>query len=128
MKITFLRNYRKSGSTNPVFVYTVSGTEKDLQAYKDTQGDNYREDNDLQKPLWFTTRFVGDNGKLMITTNGKTVADMSEFDKAASLASQYGGNFGQALATAAVSNILRTSTPQPLQQPVEPSGNDLDKM
>lgn len=128
MKITFLRNYRKSGSTNPVFVYTVSGTEKDLQAYKDAQGDNYREDNDLLKPLWFTTRFVGDNGKLMITTNGKAVADMSEFDKAASLAQQYGGNFGQALASAAVANILKTKAPEAMQPEVETSGQGLDKM
>jgi len=107
MKIKFIRSYR-SKKGNVTFVYNVTGSEADIAAYKEAQGEFYRED-DTKKPLWFTTRFVGDTGALIITTNGNIVPDMSEYDKAASVASQYGGNFGQALADQAARKILGTA-------------------
>lgn len=106
MKVSLLRSYR-SKNGNATFVYGVKGSEKDLAAYKEAQGDFYRED-DNGTPLWFTTRCIGDSGKLIITTNGNIVPDMSAFDKAASLAAQYGGNFGEALAKSAAASILGT--------------------
>ena len=42
----------------------------------------------------------------MITSNGNVVADMSDFRKAESLASQYGGNLGQELAKASAASLL----------------------
>jgi len=106
MKVTLLRSYR-SKNGNATFVYGVKGSSADLESYKSAQGDFYRED-DNGVPLWFTTRCIGDNGKLIITTNGNIVPDMSAFDKAASLAAQYGGNFGQELARSAAAAILGT--------------------
>jgi len=119
MKVALLRSYR-SKNGNVTFVYAVKGTEAQLEAYKQAQGDFYREDESGQ-PLWFTTRCIGDNGKLIITTNGNIVPDMSAFDQAASLAQQYGGNFGQELAKATVSKILggAPSEEVPAEQPVK---------
>lgn len=104
MKIKLIRSYR-SQNGNPTFVYGVSGSDADLEAYKKAQGEFYRED-DNGTPLWFTTRCVGPAGKLIITTNNNIVPDMSAFDQAASMAAQYGGNFGQELAKQAAANLL----------------------
>ena len=57
-------------------------------------------------------RCVGNHGKLIITTNGNIVPDMSAFDQAASIAAQYGGNFGQELARMSAQQILG-HTPAP---------------
>lgn len=107
MKIKLIRSYR-SKNGNPTFVYGVTGNASDLGAFKTAQGDFYREDVD-GTPLWFTTRCVGQTGSLIITTNGNVVPDMSAYDQAASLASQYGGNFGAELAKSAAQAILGTS-------------------
>jgi len=107
MNIKLKRSYR-SKNGNPTFVYGVTGNEKDLKAFEAAQGEYYREDTDTGEPLWFTTRCVGQIGKLIITTNGNIVPDMSAFDQAASIAGQYGGNFGQELARIAAAGILGT--------------------
>lgn len=109
MNVKLIRSYR-SKNGNATFVYGVSGNATDLDAYKVAQGDFYRED-DSGTPLWFTTRCIGKGGKLLITTNGNIVPDMSAFDQMASLASQYGGDFGQALAQKAAQSILGVSAP-----------------
>lgn len=116
MKINMIRSYR-SKNGNPTFVYGVSGSDADLEAFKNAQGDYYREDDKTGQALWFTTRFVGKVGNLIITTNGNIVPDMSAFDQAASLAAQYGGDFGQALAQQAAAGILGTT---PSSTPAEP--------
>lgn len=108
MKTKLIRSY-KSKAGNTVFVYSVSGTTEQVEAYKAAQGDNYRESED-GTPLWFTTRCIGNTGTLVITSKGKVVPDMSAFEQAASLAKQYGGNFGQELARAAVANILGSTS------------------
>lgn len=115
MKIKLLRSYR-SRNGNPTFVYSVHGTAEELEAYADAQGDYYREDDNTGDPLWFTTRCIGTSGKLIITTNGNIVPDMSAFDQAASIAAQYGGNFGQELARQAAQSILGT-TPTNMSAP-----------
>jgi len=104
MNVSLKRSY-KSKNGNTVFVYTVSANAKDAEALKVAQGDFHREDED-GTPLWFTTRCIGNRGKLVITTKGKVVPDMSAFEQAASLAKQFGGNFGQELARASVAQIL----------------------
>ena len=107
MKVQLSRSYR-SQKGNTVFVYTVKGTESQIDAYKAAQGDNYRETEDGVS-LWFTTRCIGNNGSLIITEKGKVVPDMSAFEQAASLAKQYGGNFGAELAKASVAQLLGNS-------------------
>lgn len=108
MKIKLIRSY-KSKQGNTVFVYGVSGTASQLEAFEKAQGANHRVDESTGTPLWFTTRCVGDDGTLIITSNGKVVPDMSEFDKADSLAKQYGGNLGEQLAKAAAEKLLGKS-------------------
>lgn len=109
MKVKLTRSY-KSKNGNTVFVYTAAGTESQVEAYKAAQGDNYRESEDGTS-LWFTTRCIGNTGTLVITEKGKVVPDMSAFEQAASLAKQYGGNFGQELARASVASLLGNSAP-----------------
>ena len=104
MKVQLSRSYR-SQKGNTVFVYTVKGTEAQIEAYKAAQGDNYRESDDGVS-LWFTTRCIGNSGTLIVTEKGKVVPDMSAFEQAASLAKQYGGNFGAELAKASVAQLL----------------------
>lgn len=94
-----------SKNGNDTFVYAVSGSKEQLEAFKAAQGNNYREAED-GTPLWFTTRCVGQNGSLVITSKGNVIADTSAYKQAASLCKQYGGNFGQELAKAAVANLL----------------------
>lgn len=117
MIVDLLRSYR-SKNGNVTFVYTVKGSQTQLDEFKDAQGEYYREDDETGKPLFFTTRCIGDTGKLLITTNGKVVPDMSEFDKQASLVEQFGGNFGEALAQHAVAQLLGTKV-APAPAPVK---------
>jgi hypothetical protein len=121
MKVSLIRSYR-SKNGNATFVYGVSGNDADLKAFEVAQGDYYRED-DKGTALWFTTRCIGNTGKLIITTNGNVVPDMSAFDQASSLASQYGGNFGQELAKQAAQSILGVETPTaaPAAEPETPA-------
>lgn len=103
LKVKSIRTYR-SKNGNPTFVYRVDGNKDDLAAFKKAQGSYYREDDD-KNPLWFTTRYIGETGNLIVTSNGNIVPDMSEFDKQASLVAQYGGNFGDVLAASAISAL-----------------------
>jgi len=105
LKVKSIRTYR-SKNGNPTFVYGVSGDKEALEGFKKAQGSYYREDEE-GTPLWFTTRFIGDTGNLIITTNGNVVPDMSEFDKQASLVAQYGGNFGEVLAQKAINSLKK---------------------
>jgi hypothetical protein len=131
MKISLVRSYTHKVSLNKVFVYKVTGTKEEIQAYSDIQGENLKEDED-NNPLFFTTKCAGQDGKLIITSNGNVVVDMSEYDQAASLASQYGGNLGQELARAAAQKLMgrshgsavASSTPTPA--PVASEETDLE--
>ena len=105
MKVILQRSYR-SKNGHVTFVYTVTGSASDMSAYVDAQGEYYREDETTGQALWFTTRCIGQSGTLIITSNGNIVPDMSAFDQAASIASQFGGNFGQELAKQAAQSIL----------------------
>lgn len=107
MNITFSRNYVKKETGNDVFVYVVTGTPEEMESFKTAQGpSNYRVDAKTGDVLWFNSRYVGETGKLIITSNNKVVADTSAFAKAKSLSAQYGGNFGQELARAAAQNLV----------------------
>lgn len=105
MKVTMQRSY-KSKNGNRTFVYTVTGSNAEMEAYKEAQGEYYREDEKTNQVLWFTTKCIGKTGTLLITDNGNIVPDMSEFDEAASLAQQYGGNLGEMLAREAAQRLL----------------------
>jgi len=119
MKIKLKRSYKKvakSGKVVTVFVYGVSGSAEQLAKFKAANGDNFRADED-GTPLWFTTRFAGNTGELVQTAKGDFIADMSDYDAAASLSEQYGGNLGSELAKAAASKLMggNTSVEAPTQ-------------
>lgn len=103
---SYTRQYKKQGSTHTTFVYAVSGSPADLAKFEEAQGDFFRTDDETGSPVWFTTRFAGDDIKLIITANNKVVPDMSEYEKADSLAKQFGGNLGQALVQAAAARLM----------------------
>lgn len=86
----FQRKYRKPVSGTTVFVYQVSGSEKELEQFQTAEGDNYRLDENSGKPIWFTTRFIDDNIELDITQNGRVVAKDDELSKLQSLVQQFG--------------------------------------
>lgn len=115
MDIHKIRSYRSKNSGRVVFVYGVKGTTQELTQFAEAQGEYHRTDDQSGEPLWFTTKFVGNQGKLVITSNGNVVPDMSNFDAANSLAEQYGGNLGQELARAAAQQLLG-GTPEPVAE------------
>jgi hypothetical protein len=86
----FQRKYRKAVTGTTVFVFNVTGSEKELEAFQEAEGDNYRLDDKTGKPIWFSTRFIDDSVNLVITENGKVVADDSEMSKLQSLVEQFG--------------------------------------
>lgn len=94
----FEGSYRKPTQNGKVptvvFRYTVSGTPEEMDAYKKVQGDNFRSDENTGKPLYFTTRYISDRVKLLITTgdNPRVVADDSEIVKIQSIVQSYGAD------------------------------------
>jgi hypothetical protein len=125
MDIKSARSYT-SKNGNKVFVYQVTGSKEDLAKFKAAQGENYRE-TEAGVALWFTTRSCGNSGKLIITTNGKVVPDMSAFDQAASLAKQFGGNLGEELAKIAAAQLLGGANTTPVAV-TAPSAEGIDKV
>jgi adenine specific DNA methylase Mod len=83
-------SYRKAITGTKVFRYVVSGTDAEVQAYSDAQGDNLRLDEQTGKPIWFSTRYIADNVSLIITTDNNVVADDTELSKLESLVKQFG--------------------------------------
>jgi len=128
LSVRFVRSYR-SKNGNVTFVYAVSGSAENIESFRAIQSDYYREDEKGQA-LWFTTRFIGAKGTLIVTQNNKLVPDMSAYDQAASLVQQYGGNFGTELAKAVVGGLLggNSNTPEaPVSAPA-PEEDDLSKV
>lgn len=110
---TFVRSYKKNGKD--VFVYAVTGSKEATDKYEQTQGEFFRKDDTTGNGLFFSTRYVGEKVPLIITEKGNVVADMSEYAKAASLASQFGGNLGVELAKNAAAKLMGSS---PVSEPV----------
>ena len=130
LSVQMQRSY-KSKNGNRTFVYTVSGKPSDIEAYKEAQGEFYREDDKTNNPLWFTTKCIGKTGTLIITDNGNIVPDMSEYDEAASLAEQYGGNLGEMLAREAAQRLvggrrLLSTSSSPAKDTDDNSDGDID--
>jgi hypothetical protein len=96
LKAQFKGNYKKRTLVNgeskliTVFTYNVNGTEEELKEYEEAQGEYYQIDDKTGKPLFFTTNYTGNSIDLIISPNGKVVADTSEFDKLKALVDSYG--------------------------------------
>ena len=80
MKCKYKSMYRKNGRT--VFVYTVTGTEAQIQQYKEAQGSNLRVDEATGAPLFYSTRLLSFDPKesidLIITSKGGVAVDESK--------------------------------------------------
>lgn len=133
MNVKYVREY-KNEKGNTVFVYAVKGSDKSIKAYKKSQGNFYREDDD-GTGLWFTSNYIGKNGILTQSSKGKWFADMSQFEQAQSLVEQFnGGAFGEALAAQLVKQLLGSPIPstEDEEQPkaIKPASEpeDLDKL
>lgn len=117
MNATLKGSYRNAKGTL-VFLYAVVGTAAELEKYDKAQGDNLRKagPNDERgipegTRLWFTTRTIGEKGKLIITAKGRVIGDMSAFEMQANLAEQFGGNLGSEMAKNAASRLMGTQDP-----------------
>jgi len=137
MKIKLLRSYRNSNG-NIVFVYRVSGSKSQLLTYTEAQSEylKYEDDDESKAPLFFTTKYAGDNGALVITSTGKIVVDSTEENKLLSLMEQHKGTaLGDALAQQLAAKLMQTAT-KPAAAPVadkpeakkEEPASDLDAL
>lgn len=85
-------NYRKKVTGTLVFRFQVNGTAEEIEQYKTIMGDNLVLDETTGKPLYFTTRYVSDNVKLLVTSENKVVVDDTEIAKLQSLVETYGAD------------------------------------
>jgi len=124
MNAKFKHSYKKA-SSNPktlgqvidVNVYTVTGTADELVKYKASQGEAFREDEEGNN-LWFTTKVLPPTVKLGISQKTQKVyADTSEGDRINTLANQYQGPLGTAIAQIGARQIMDRifGTSQPAQ-------------
>jgi len=90
LNTTFARQYRKRETSKMVFVYNVTGTPEQLEEYKKSKGEFFREDKDTKQVLMFSSRYVGKTCPLIKTEKGEFVHDTTEFDQLANLSNQYG--------------------------------------
>lgn len=108
MKVNYKNQYKRNGKVQ--FVYTVTGTDAELDQYAEAKGDYLVTDDESGQPLWFSRDYIGEAGSLIFTSKGGVVADMAEFEKAASLASRFGGNLGSEIAAQAVAKLMSTTS------------------
>lgn len=138
MKIKLLSSYR-NGKGNIVFVYRVSGTKTQMAQYIESQGEylKYEDDDDTKSPLYFDTKYAGENGSLIITQKGRAVIDNTEESKIISLMEQHKGTaLGDALAMQVASKMMKDLTSKSSVAPVqatptptaEKAENDLDAL
>lgn len=119
LAIKYLRQYRKKGTGQLVFVYQVQGSKADIDAYREAQGENLVEDPE-DGVLYFTTRFGGKVGAhIIISKDGKVSTDMSTFDQANSLIEQFPGALGNAIAQATAQQMLGGKQPAPVIEQVK---------
>lgn len=106
--IAFVRQYRKAPSEAQraagqagtiVFVYKVTGNEDNIKNYLDTKKDFIKsvkqEDGQIN---FFSTRYIGKAGELMLTNKGAWVIDTTELDQLHNLEMQYGKDIAREVA------------------------------
>ena len=115
-----VRQYKKEnkrGAMIDMFVYHVSGTQPELDKYKEVQGDFYRVDELAgNKPCWFSTEYYGQKCNLVITQpkEGKeprVIADTSKTAQMNSLIRQFPGAIGKAIAENIAKQLLESDAP-----------------
>lgn len=71
LKIQKISKYRTKNGTER-FVYAVSGSKSELKKYEEIQGEYFVADKVSGEPLFFTSKFVGNNATLSLVTNDET--------------------------------------------------------
>lgn len=127
LQANYLRDYpSKKDATKTTFVYAVTGTPEELDAFKTAQGTHYRVDEATGTPLYFDSTYVGDTANLKISSNNKVFIDVSAIRKSVALAKATGGDFGSALATALanamVPQLTSRTAPAPAQNADDQDG------
>ena len=117
LKGKFEGQYRNANGTL-VFKYGVSGKSDSVEAYEGSKGDYLRHSDQSGNPLFFTTRYTGDNIKLTVTSEGEWIVDTSDIDKMTSLAEQ-NPMLKEAIANRLLDSIMKASgvsAPQPVAE------------
>lgn len=79
----------KNGNRVKIFMYRVTGSESEVNKYKDIREAEGRLSlDDNGQPLFHTLEFHGNDIDLMITINDKIAVDTSDWDKARAAAEQ----------------------------------------
>lgn len=95
-----------AGRVNTVNRYVVSGSKADVEAFASAQKENART-NEAGEQLFFSVKFLGAQGKLIKTSDGRFVPDTSKMDQIASLIEQNPGPLGAELAKLAAADLMR---------------------
>lgn len=69
MKITLKSGYRSESGT-ATFVYFVDGTTEELKKFKEVQKDNFREDEETKKPLYWSIEEYPKPMNLLLNRDG----------------------------------------------------------
>ena len=86
-----VNQYKKDQNTN-IFVYSIisnavdaAAKKKELEEYKESQGQYYREDEETKKPLYFSQRVISTESTLRKTASGRytVLSDLEEEAKQA---------------------------------------------
>jgi len=102
---TKVNQYVKNGSS--IFVYSLIGDKKDLEAYKVSQGVNYREDETTKKPLYFSQRVCNAGDVLNATKGGRYQVYQDLESKDAQLQTAIIGNLGKLEAVRQLSGLSK---------------------
>lgn len=77
------------GQRRTFYVYKVNGTKQEIESFLDSDSAKTT-DAESNANLWITSRYGGENVKLVITKDGRCTFDQSEMRKIASLAGMFG--------------------------------------
>lgn len=88
LKGELVNQYISKNTKTETFVYEVSGKAEELEQFKETQGEYYREDEVSGKPLFFTTTYAGEHTAITQTHSGGFRADTGVFLKLRSIEKQ----------------------------------------
>lgn len=129
MKITLQGTYRRKNDGKIMYRYTVSGSESELALYKAIQGNNFREDEESGKMLYFTSDpMVGNVAELAFNRENTNVyVKNDERLKMESLAQFYKVDMAQAMGNFIAQSMFQqvigsnapVAMPTPAPQPVQ---------
>ena len=69
MKITFKQFFTTKEGLKKA-IYTVEGTKEELAAYKTAQGAYYAQDTKTNKPLFFSSKLMGQSADVQMSAKG----------------------------------------------------------